>query len=81
MPDWMRPTAAQIVTAHPAWIDVMPWYLLYFHVFPALAKILLGQRRGIDCVGKHDITTNMKLSKMFQIEQYQSIGHTNQKIL
>ena len=78
MPDWMRPTAAQIVTAHPIWIDVIPWYLLYFYVFSVLAKILLGQRRGTDCVGKHDIMTNMK---MFQIEQYQSIGHTNQKIL
>lgn len=26
MPDWLRPGAAQIVTAHPAWVDMMPWY-------------------------------------------------------
>ncbi|PMD33123.1 hypothetical protein L207DRAFT_175622 [Hyaloscypha variabilis F] len=25
MPDYLRPTAAQIVTAHPAWLDMMPW--------------------------------------------------------
>ncbi|KAH8752082.1 hypothetical protein BGZ57DRAFT_965916 [Hyaloscypha finlandica] len=25
MPDWLRPTAAQTVTAHPAWVDMMPW--------------------------------------------------------
>ncbi len=27
MPDWLRPRAAQIVTAHPAWVDMMPWYV------------------------------------------------------
>ncbi|KAH8796716.1 hypothetical protein BGZ57DRAFT_961682 [Hyaloscypha finlandica] len=25
MPDWMRPTATQVVTAHPTWVDMYPW--------------------------------------------------------
>jgi len=33
MPDWLRPTAAQTVTAHPAWVDMMPWYALNFPYF------------------------------------------------
>lgn len=28
MPDWMRPGAAQIVTAHPIWMDMYNWYAL-----------------------------------------------------
>jgi hypothetical protein len=28
MPDWMRPTATQVVTAHPTWVDMYPWYVL-----------------------------------------------------
>jgi hypothetical protein len=25
MPVWLRPGAAQIVTAHPMWVDLMAW--------------------------------------------------------
>lgn len=25
LPQWLRPTAAQIVNAHPAWVNVFPW--------------------------------------------------------
>lgn len=25
LPDWLRPTPAQIYTAHPAWLDHIPW--------------------------------------------------------
>ncbi|KAN0114466.1 protein of unknown function (DUF3425) domain containing protein [Hyaloscypha variabilis] len=25
MPSWLRPGVAQIVTAHPIWVDMMPW--------------------------------------------------------
>ncbi len=30
MPDWLRPGAAQIVTAHPVWVDMVPWYVSPF---------------------------------------------------
>ena len=49
MPDWLRPTAAQIVTAHPAWVDVMAWYLLYFHVFQHLLKFPRPKARDRLC--------------------------------
>jgi hypothetical protein len=26
MPHWLRPTEAQITTAHPLWVDIIPWY-------------------------------------------------------
>lgn len=25
LPEWLRPGAAQLVTGHPAWVDVFPW--------------------------------------------------------
>jgi hypothetical protein len=28
MPEWMRPTASQIVTAHPTWVEMYPWCVL-----------------------------------------------------
>lgn len=27
LPEWLRPGAAQLVTGHPAWVDVFPWSL------------------------------------------------------
>jgi hypothetical protein len=30
MPDWMKPGAAQIVTTHPVWVDLIPWYVVIF---------------------------------------------------
>ncbi|OCK75636.1 hypothetical protein K432DRAFT_429272 [Lepidopterella palustris CBS 459.81] len=25
LPEWLRPTAAQLINAHPAWTDLLPW--------------------------------------------------------
>lgn len=29
MPQWLRPTAAQIAVPHAAWIDNIPWLVIY----------------------------------------------------
>jgi hypothetical protein len=80
MPDWMKPGAAQIVTTHPVWVDMIPWYVV--NLWPSYHYLRSpGQRRVIDCVGTHVIMTNTKNSKTQLMKQCQSIGLTNQRIL
>ena len=51
MPEWLRPTAAQLVTAHPIWMDTMPWYfLILLALFLKFAEFLLGPNPEIGCV-------------------------------
>jgi hypothetical protein len=61
MPDWMRPTAAQIVTAHPTWVDMYPWYVPGDIILP-MEQLLkgAGRSRVIGCVGTQHITINTK---------------------
>jgi len=60
MPDWMRPTAAQIVTAHPTWADMYCWYVLRRPLPVSNCLNWLGQRRVIDYVGIPCIMIHMK---------------------
>ena len=83
MPDWLRPGAAQLVTAHPAWVDMMPWYVLKLFSFLLRPKpqISVGQSPGTGYVEITITTINSKLLKMHATKQYQSIGLMQRQIL